>query len=295
VLACVPLDLGGARAGKHIAWPARGADAARGRLSVVPQFLAVVGDDLPRQASDSDWPVVGQVFELSDMLGKGVTVAAVSFAAYIFGSVVMFPYHASRVVAELSGYMNLEGLVKRFSKLGRIDPEGRIARTVWGTERVLIGIMSPITGSTMASFRQARDDLAIKVGKSDAVRYVQRNRYDMRTRLMVADKELFGEYDRLTAESQFRINIALPLALTLVTLLITASLDLWWSLVAAIAIIVLLFQGLARDLDAVAVLMRAIIVGKITASYLTDDQSKNEEADDAFVTSTRQNRVQEAG
>ena len=44
-------------------------------------FWLWFGDDLPRQVSDTDSPVVQQVFELSDLLGKGITVAAISFAA----------------------------------------------------------------------------------------------------------------------------------------------------------------------------------------------------------------------
>jgi hypothetical protein len=38
-----------------------------------------------------------------------------------------------------------------------------------------------------------------------------RHRDDLRARLLVANQELFGEYDRLEAESSFLLNIILPL------------------------------------------------------------------------------------
>jgi integral membrane sensor domain MASE1 len=108
---------------------------------------------------------------------------------------------------------------------------------------------------------------------------VDANRDDLRTRLLVADKELFGEYDRLEAESIFRLNIIPPLILPTILFMIRffhfGRPWSWIVLLLPIALIAMFIQGMARYLDAQTVLMRAIVVDKISAPYLTESLGKS--------------------
>ena len=251
------------------------------------------GNKLPRQApEDSEWSAASRIFELSGWLGKGATVAAVSFAAYLLGSLILLPYTPSRFGPVtgypfksdewqfLYGHMFLKGSPTRMKNpIYRLFYRLNVALTDLAT-----AIASRILGSAARSFIATTRELAAEVNESenDTLQLVTKNREDLRTRLLVADKELFGEYDRLSAESQFRINVALPLLLAIMTVLVTADLRYWWTLVIVLPMTgIFVAQGIVRDFEAITVLMRATIVGKIRPPYLMKKDGKD--AADSFV------------
>jgi hypothetical protein len=216
------------------------------------------GNKLPRQApEDSEWSAASRIFELSGWLGKGATVAAVSFAAYLLGSLILLPYTLSGFKPATGypsksdewqfvyGYMFLKGDPTRMKNpTYRFFYRFNVALTDLATV-----VLKRILGSAARSFIATTRELAAEVNESenDTLQLITKNREDLRTRLLVADKELFGEYDRLAAESQFRINVALPLLLAIMTVLVTADVRFWWILVIVLPMTgIFLAQGLCE-------------------------------------------------
>jgi hypothetical protein len=83
---------------------------------------------------------------------------------------------------------------------------------------------------------------------------------ELKTRLLLEDRELYGEYDRISAEAEFRVNVTPPMAVLFIILASDLSslwllglLPLWW----------FFWQGYKRSHESVAVLMRALLVNKI--------------------------------
>lgn len=79
----------------------------------------------------------------------------------------------------------------------------------------------------------------------------------LRPRLLIANQELYSEYDRLSAEATFRINVPLPL----VVLTTVFSTDLgWWLLPLGFSVAVsLLISGLHRLNEAETTIRRAVL------------------------------------
>jgi hypothetical protein len=85
-------------------------------------------------------------------------------------------------------------------------------------------------------------------------------RDDLRMRLLTEDKELYGEYDRVVSESEFRFNVTWPLLIMLI--LISIDLSYWW-LLGLLPLAWLCFQGILKNRESLAVLMRAVLIEKI--------------------------------
>lgn len=83
----------------------------------------------------------------------------------------------------------------------------------------------------------------------------------LRPSLLVANQELYGEYDRLNSEGSFRINVCLPLLALGASL--TISVSWWWLLAALTTVYVLLSQGLRRRSQSITVIQGAVLSGII--------------------------------
>jgi hypothetical protein len=86
---------------------------------------------------------------------------------------------------------------------------------------------------------------------------VNANIGELRARLLVANQEMYGEYDRLAAEGSFRLNLCLPM----LALGITAGIQIspWWYVVTTIVVGMLFQQGLSRQAESDSVVKRAVL------------------------------------
>jgi hypothetical protein len=196
----------------------------------------LLADYLPRKAAGG---VVGQIFELGGLPGKGVVLAALTFIAYLIGS-----------------------------SLNVLSPTLVLMRIL--SLRVRGAIIFP--GTLPVSFTRAYSDLRRRQSIPDPisnrdvreiVKEVFSERHDLITKLLIADKELYSEYDRLESEADFRRNIAIPLAVLFVIMAMRLN-PLWWF--GLVSVIMVFWQGTTRQFEALAVLLRAILLGKIRAS-----------------------------
>lgn len=117
---------------------------------------------------------------------------------------------------------------------------------------------------------------------------------DLRARLLSANQELYGEYDRLIAEGAFRINLVPPL----IALSIVAGTNFYplWAILPAAVGVVLLVQGTTRLASAQTVLRRAVLAGVVVhpAVLLVQEQEEQKarllEAEEQAVARQRERK-----
>lgn len=114
---------------------------------------------------------IANLFDLSHLVGPVTTVATISVVAYILGAILTIP-----------------------------------------TENRLISYsLSFLTTADGSTWKEFAADLDMKSRsrryRTLAVKYAP----NLRTRLLAANPVMYGEYDRLAAEAEFRVNLVLPL------------------------------------------------------------------------------------
>jgi hypothetical protein len=184
--------------------------------------------------------LVDRLDGLVKFFGQGAAVAAVSFAAFLLGSIVTIkPGAFSHLWTKLTGKRSSNNETQLFDFI--IDS---------------LEIKAIDTGNFAAS--------------SDRLFPVE----DLRARLLVANQAMYGEYDRLEAEGVFRVNITFPLFILGVILTIESRGQLWVAAPLAILTLavssVLLAQGQGKNALATEVLTRSILSGVIQHPLVVD-------------------------
>ncbi|WP_170121403.1 hypothetical protein [Geodermatophilus tzadiensis] len=87
------------------------------------------------------------------------------------------------------------------------------------------------------------------------------SREGLRTRLLVANESLYAEYDRLSAEAAFRVNIAPPLVA--LSWIVGAQAGLGWGLAGTVLSAFLAYQGVRRRNVSDEIFRRAVVAGVI--------------------------------
>jgi hypothetical protein len=164
----------------------------------------------------------------------------VSFAAYLFGALLSFPTESRVLLARLGPFRRMSA-----DALLTADEYERFvqdAASAAGVDR---------SHRPHKSFR-FRDPPGRAADASIA---------DLRTRLLVANQELYGEYDRLAAEANFRVNIFLPL-MAFYAIALREHEPLLATAIFTVGC-VLLFRGGIRMVLAVTVIQRAALNNEI--------------------------------
>jgi len=94
------------------------------------------------------------------------------------------------------------------------------------------------------------------------------SREGLRTRLLVARQSLYGEYDRLSAEAAFRVNIAPPLVA--LSWVVGSHAGLVWGLVSTALSVLLAGQGVRQGILSGDILRRAVVAGVIELPAAAD-------------------------
>lgn len=207
-----------------------------GYLYLLVGWLLFAGH-VPRQRPPDDG-FITRLFDLVGILGPAAAVAALSFLAYVLGALL--------TVSTDRGAGRL--LLDRLNRRVGVDPR-QTDRQLAELLRAVAERIEDKSGGLTPEERREVDEEASRAGRASAA--------DLRVRLLVANQELYGEYDRLSAEADFRLNLCAPLAL----LGATATSQLHWSCAAFTSVLVvsLAYQGLARRTEAVSVLSRAVL------------------------------------
>jgi hypothetical protein len=171
--------------------------------------------------------------DLHGLLGPGVTLASVSFLAYVLGACATIP-------TEKGGVTGLLRKVRGKSETDRAYEALIESSFLYAGEHI------------SESDSLSADDLDQAKGAGNQ---------ELRALLLVANQEVFGEYDRLAAEASFRLNLPVPMLALGVW---TACTLQWWILPPVLAgALILAYQGATRLRDSNRVLRRSVVNGLI--------------------------------
>jgi hypothetical protein len=213
-------------------------------LTVGYMYLVVLwlwfGDRWPEHRPAGEG-LVARLFDLRTHIGPASTIAAASFAAYLLGALLAVSTQRGAIGRALTNTRGIGGVAARQTR-AQLD-------------QVLKDTAEQIEMRTSGFSPHEMNDL-----ERDLALASRTNAADLRTRLLVANQDLYGEYDRLAAEAEFRINVCLPLLVIGVTVAFGLS---FWALVVIPAVLALGYQGLVRQTEAESVIDRAVLAGTI--------------------------------
>jgi hypothetical protein len=179
--------------------------------------------------------LVPALFDLENLLGHGAVLAAASFLAYLIGALLSLPLEG-RVATRL---------------FDAIRPDVRDSRGARDEYQEVLFQLQVLVNKNQAGLG---DDLAQELSR-DLARIPSRE--DLRIRLLVASESLYGEYDRLSAEAAFRVNIAPPLVT--ISWLVGLQAGFGWGLAGTVLSAFLAYQGVRRRNLSDEILRRAVV------------------------------------
>lgn len=217
----------------------------------------VIGHDFPTHK-----PVSGTLADLSRLgsfAGKAGMLAATSFAAYMLGA-----------------------FLER-DPLRMWEYAGRPAWATWvrnnalrrGTVLSRIHIFPMTSQASKDLTAYSKQDLGLELDNDEALdlmRALLLEEQQIATRLQAANSELYGKYDRLLAESAFRLNVAVPITTFLALVIDSSHLPLHWQIVlTAVAIVyggMLFRQAVIRAMRSRDVIIQALVIGIVESRAL---------------------------
>ena len=213
----------------------------------------LTGADKIPTTRPTDDNFIARWFDVSGMLGQATTLAVLSLLAYVLGVLVRIPT-AGRLVGDVLravgaawnqrlGYMTYEATKEELESFLRREIEKvrdclHTVRSQWDPDEVDADLHYIASGE-MAPL------------------------IELRPRLLVTNQEVYGEYDRLAAEGDFRVNLLPPI----IALAIIVGFNLGVSIgvpsacVLLLVAVIFLVQGANRLRSSDVVLMRAVLVG----------------------------------
>ncbi|WP_459707179.1 hypothetical protein [Actinophytocola sp. KF-1] len=103
---------------------------------------------------------------------------------------------------------------------------------------------------------------------------IMREERQLATRLQATSAELFNRYDRLLAESSFRVNVALPLVVLFLVVINDARLPFLVGAALGMLVLVLGFllfrQGVTRAIQSRDVIVQAVVTELVTPRFLAN-------------------------
>ncbi|MEU8075126.1 hypothetical protein AB0B31_06725 [Catellatospora citrea] len=192
-----------------------------------------------------------------DYGGKPLVLTVVTFAAYLLGSVLEInplklwehggrPSWINKVLEKLRRAKRLNWLrVLPMSAQGQAD----------------------VLDFAIHDHNLPGNDSSVSIAKT-----VMLEAQQLATRLQATNIDLFGRYDRLLAESSFRLNVAPPLIVLSMTMIwqshIPVSVQLLLSMSVAALGAVLFRQAVARAIQSTDVIVQALVVGVVESRSL---------------------------
>jgi hypothetical protein len=175
-------------------------------------------EDLPRTRPQDG--VLATIWDLATAMGTTATLVAVTFSAYIIGSILEVDPQA-KIVLLLTPIF--------FPWRYKDDPR----RAYFEAEYTLLpkNTKTDLRKYIREAQRHQSFDDTPKDISGDVISEVPQ----IATRLQVINSELYGRYDRLLAEASIRINLAIPLMVLLVLVIGQSHLAAWQRLLLAAA------------------------------------------------------------
>jgi hypothetical protein len=221
------------------------------------------------------------VIQLGQQLGRPIVLAALTFAAYILGSITTERrFTPQAVVADL---LEWRGQYRLASRLGLSAPpwvelgvsdqseqdlesyiNQRLAAITHGKKPEDVG--REINTLTFGDFdgEDPPPPNPITFG-SRCMSQITGEFGLMSIRLQVQNRDLFETYDRKRSEGEFRVGTAIPLCLIIPMLALQSS--AWWLILLPLPVM-LAVQGRLRLREAKEQIVQALVLGIIEAPFL---------------------------
>lgn len=239
---------------------------AIGYLWLVNAWL-VIGHDFPTHRPSVG--VLAELWTLGAYAGRAGIFTAISFVAYMIG-----------VFVEVDP-------LKLWEYAGRPSWATWIRNKALRRGKILSRIqVFPVTSQASNDLTEySKDDLGRELDTDQAfelMRSLLAEEQQIATRLQAANSELYGRYDRLLAESAFRLNVALPLTSFMALAVWSSRLPLHWRAaltLVAVAYGALLFrQGVVRAMRSRDVIIQALVIGIVESRSLKSASLQRENA-----------------
>jgi len=229
---------------------------ATGYLWLLTSWV-IFSHQMPRQRPSAG--PLASLWDLANYAGKGALLAALTFIAYLVGSLVEInPQRLWAYGGRPQWLSRLRDLL-RHGVLNRL----RVIPFSDQAERDLVTYSAEDLGTVI--------DGEYAAGKMmQSVMYEERQ---LATRLQAQNTELFGRYDRLLAESAFRLNVAPPLVVLLTVLTWQSSLATGMQVALTFLALgygaTLCSQAVMRAVQSRDVIAQALVVGILESKSLT--------------------------
>jgi hypothetical protein len=217
----------------------------------------VLGDRVPtRQQADGVW---ASLYRLGDLIGPAGVLASGSFLAYLIGAML-----AVRVVT-----VNAQEAPKsaRFWDAKTIITP-RVSRLAFNDlvsflqDQGRVPAPQPDVNGTGGPQRTRGERLVVSLAARDILGETRQ----LRTKLLIANYDLFNEYDRAVGEAEFRKNVAY--ALVGLTAALSWLQSPWWALMLVISVR-LYIAGVGSERAANDVIIQAVVAALVTPVALS--------------------------
>ncbi|MFF4104347.1 hypothetical protein [Streptomyces sp. NPDC001903] len=268
---------------------------ATGYLYLLTLFLIVAGS-IPTRAEAHE--PLSLLYNVVEWMGKPAAFAAGTFVAYLLGSVL--EVHAITVSRALWALRKRYWLPDR-RKLNHVL-ESQAGRSQWRDlpgdrphDNPFLHLMAAQEALTKSAVDTLAAYCADRLGRpvrssrtfAEALAPLIGDLPQLRTRLHAASKDLYGDYDRLAAEADLKVNVGA--AAIVLSVLAAIQVEPWWALVCG-PMMLLIYRGLSLARQANDVLVQAIVTGVVQspkfdayiASVLGDSQREDPARDSDY-------------
>ncbi|WP_314254617.1 hypothetical protein [Streptomyces sp. DSM 40907] len=236
---------------------------ATGYIYLLTVFLIMDGK-LPTRSKTPQ--LLAPLYDIMEWMGKPAVLAAVTFVAYIVGSVLrVHPAAISRGIRRATSQGILRSYRETLEELWAIFTDTTSRFVVWADLRVEdVGAEVPTPSVTMLQM-YVRDKLGFDQSNrtiGGGVTVLLEDLQVIGTRLYASNKDLYGDYDRLTAEADLKVNVGL--SAIVLSCVAAFQLNPLWALLCG-PMVFLACRGLSSARQANGVLVQAIVTGVVTS------------------------------
>ncbi|MEU5887685.1 hypothetical protein ABZ835_12740 [Streptomyces sp. NPDC047461] len=208
--------------------------------------------------------VMRSLYELSSTLGKPAVLAALSFTAFMIGS--LLEIRSATLFPIISRLLNL--IIRSFAALTpflnlQTSPTTNAMNISGSTFRSLMTLIERVEGWNART--EVRPTILSPVSAIDTARQIIQERPQLATKLQIESPELYSEFDRRAAEADFRLNTGVALT----GLCLAVANDGAPFAISGILLAIFLSGRSVTSLRAsYDVLIQALIAGKTTSNAL---------------------------
>jgi hypothetical protein len=243
---------------------------ATGYLWLVALWL-VLHEHVPKSVEEASGPIKS-LFELGALLGATVLLAALSFIAYLIGTMLR-PNPSQNdfglvYLARNFGFPRLLRLRRASNERWKSAPilnfgmsRSAVLQLSTFIETRIREAELPLSNADHANILGIGHDVADQLNWSPLKKYLDQLVSDFPAvgiQLQAKNRDFWDTYDRHSAEAEFRFSIAPPIIL-MITIWVIQSGNLWWLLMFIVPFS-LGYLGLAQYLRANSTLVQAVIL-----------------------------------